>query len=96
MLAKGSFKDGEKEQWQAVMTMDMMSSDESGEEDGEEILIVHPIPWLSHTVTQFKLSLDQQIANAKTPQAKRQMKKRLIGSPSERGVIENLPPWALK
>ena len=95
---KGRFRDGERDldQWKAIMTSDLMSSDESGEEEGEEVLVVHPLPWLSHTVTRFKLSLDQQIASAKTPQAKRQMKKRLVGCTSVRGVPDNLPSWALK
>ena len=97
MVAKGRFRDGERdlEQWRAIMTLEIMSSDESGE-DEEEVLIVHPLPWLSHTVTQFKLSLDQQIASMKTPQAKRQMKKRLVGCPSQRCVPDSLPSWALK
>lgn len=98
MLAKGHFRDGERglEQWQAIMSMDLMSSDESGEEDGDEVLLVHPLPWLSETVVQFKASLDQQIVASKTPQAKRQMKKRLLGCSSNRGVVDNLPSWALK
>ena len=98
MLSKGNFVGGtrSKEQWQSILTVELMSSDESGEEDGEEVLIVHPIPWLSDSVAQFKHSLDQQILSAKKPQAKRQMKKRMLGCPSKRGIIDNLPTWATK
>ena len=78
------------------MTLELMSSDESGEEDGDEILVTHPIHWLSETVAQLKVSLDQQILSSKTAQARRQMKKRLVGCPSRRGIVDNLPPWAVK
>lgn len=98
MLSKAKFRAGERDmdQWKSIMTLDIMSSDESGEEDGEEFLLVHPLPWLSTAVTQFKLSLDDQIQSSKTPQAKRQMKKRLVGCDSTRGVVESLPSWVLK
>ena len=67
MLAKGKFRGDGKDldQWKAILTMDLMSSDESGEEDGEEVLVVHPLPWLSESVAHFKTSLDQQITNSK-------------------------------
>ena len=79
MLAKGHFKDGGKEQCQGIMTMEIMSSEESGQEEGEDVLIVHPLPWLSESVSKVKSSLDQQIVASKTPQSRRQTKKRLVG-----------------
>ena len=98
MLAKGKFSGGGKDlnQWKSILTMDLVSSDESDEENGEEVLIAHPLPWLSETVAHFKMSLDQQIANSKSPQARRQMKKRLIGGSSTRGALDDLPSWAVK
>ena len=97
MLEKGSFDGGrDMEQWKAILTIDLMSSDESADEEGEELLVTHPLPWLSDTVSQFKLSLDQQIMQSKTPQARRQMKKRMVGCPSKRSILENLPSWATK
>ena len=46
MLSKGNFRDGGrgKDQWQAIMTIELMSSDESGEEDGDEILVTIQSP----------------------------------------------------
>lgn len=98
MMAKGKFKEGERDMqvWKSLMTIEIMSSDESGEEEGEEILLVHALPWLSETVTQFKMSLDHEIISSRTPQARRQMKKRLTGCPSKRPVFGNLPTWAIK
>ena len=55
--------------------MEFMSSDETDTEDGKEILVVRPLPWLSEAVVQFKAILDQEITSTKNPQAKRQMKK---------------------
>ena len=33
--------------------MNLMSSDSSGEDDGEEVLVVHPLPWISADMTAF-------------------------------------------
>ena len=71
-----------------------MSSDESDTEDGEEILVVHPLPWLSEAVVQFKTTLDQEITSTKKPQARRQMKKRVLGNPSTRAIPDGVPRWA--
>lgn len=98
MLAKGEFRDGNRdiEQWKSVLKIEIISSDESEKEDDEEILVVHPLPWLSDTVSQFKTRLDQEIVNSKTPQAKRQMKRRVIGTSSTRNKPDNLPSWVTK
>ena len=42
-----------------------MSSEESGIEDGEEVNIVRPLPWLSPSVAQFKSLLNNEIAKEK-------------------------------
>ena len=33
--------------------MAIMSSDSSREDDGEDVLVVHPLPWLSADVSDF-------------------------------------------
>ena len=48
-----------------------MSSEESDIEDEKEVLIHHPIPWLSSTVQMFKKKLDEEVIKGKSPQAKR-------------------------
>lgn len=73
-----------------------MSSDSSGEEDGDEILVVHPIPWISAAMTAFKCKLDEQIKQGRSPQARRQMKRRAIGLSSTRPCPDDIPTWALK
>ena len=55
MAVKGNYKSkDEKEKWMSVMKLEVMSSDESGEDDGDEIIMVHPLPWLSAEVVAFK------------------------------------------
>ena len=54
----------------SVLKLETMSTDESDVEDGEEVLVVHPLPWISETVCDLKRALDQQIRMSKTPQAK--------------------------
>lgn len=95
MASKGTYaNDEEKERWYSIMKMEIMSSEESGEEDGDEVIILHPIPWLSAEITAFKQKLDAEIKKEKTPQARRQTKRRVIGSPSSRVCPNSVPAWA--
>ena len=96
MIGKGKYKNEEKEEWMKLMTIDLMSSEESGMDDHEEVIIVHPLPWLSEKIIQFKETLDLQAKKEKTPQAHRQMKQRVIGSPSRRPQKPGLPSWSVK
>jgi hypothetical protein len=48
-----------------------MSSDESGKDEDKEVIISHPLPWLSPAVQQFKKKLDDASLKDKSPQAKR-------------------------
>ena len=38
----------------SVFKLESMSTNESDVEDGEEVLVVHPLPWLSETVCELK------------------------------------------
>ena len=96
VFGKGSFNaDLDKEKWRSVLTLDLMSSDESGQEGEQEVIISHPLPWLSANVGQFMRKLDEVALKAKSPRAIRQMKGRLEGSPSQRPRPEekDLPTW---
>ena len=98
MAAKGSYRsEEEKDKWLSVMKVEVMSSDESDEDDGEEVIVVHPLPWLSAEVAAFKQQIDDEIKKEKSPQARRQMKRRIIGSPSTRprSTSHDFPSWAL-
>ena len=69
-----------------------MSSDESGVESGDEhIFINHPLPWRSSKVEKFFTTLDEAAYQGKSPQAKRQMKKRCMGEISSREKPDNIP-----
>lgn len=96
MASKGNYKTNEeKEEWMGVLKMTIMSSDSSGEDDGEDVLVVHPLPWLSADVSDFKCKLDEEIKKEKSPQARRQMKRRVVGSASSRPCPSDLPSWAI-
>ena len=97
MLDVGSFQADStaKEKWLPVLTMDFMSSDESATDEGKEVLVTRPLPWESVSVTQFKLSLDSAALEHKSPLAKRQMKTRKRGVPSDRPKpCGDYPVWA--
>jgi len=98
MAANGKYKtDEEREDWLWVIKVPLMSSDSSGEDDGEDVIVVHPLPWISADVTTFKKKLDEEILKEKSPQARRQMKRRVAGSFSTRLCPTNLdlPSWAV-
>ena len=61
-----------------------MSSDESGIDDDKEVIISHPLPWLSPAVQQFKKKLDDASFKDKSPQARRMIKERMVGNSSIR------------
>ena len=72
-----------------------MSSEESGNEDGEEVNIVMELPWRSSLVDEFFESLDSQLMSEKSAQAKRQTKRRVKGQNSLRPAPCDAPGWAL-
>ena len=92
--------DNSKEEWKNVLTLSCMSSDESGfDDDNNEILINHKLPWLSDRVQNFMMLLDQETTKSKSPQAKRQMKKRIDGLPSSRPMPADegiQPSWVFQ
>ena len=85
--------------WGKVLVPTMMSSEESGNEENEDILLVHPLVWRSGKVNQFFSLLDEKAMEGKSPQARRQMKKRVKGDVSARDppgpFSSSLPKWAL-
>ena len=88
-------KADDKKLWEKIMVPSIMSSEESGaEDDGEEVLFTHPLPWRAPKVDTFFDSLDQAAKQTKSPQALRQMKKRVMGSFSARELPDGLPKWA--
>ncbi len=75
-----------------------MSSEESDLDGEEEVLRVHSLPWSSETVTRMFHSLDDEASKLKTPQSKRQMKRRMLGTLSSRPqpIAGTIPNWALR
>ena len=83
--------------WDTIMTTAIMSSEESGYDEEEEVLFVHPLPWRSAKVDHFFSTLDKKGMETKSPQARRQMKKRVQGSVSVHNIPLDhcLPKWAI-
>ena len=92
-----SFADTEQlEKWRQVIKMEYMSSEESGIDDENEVIIVKSLPWRSVHVGQMFRRLDDKGLEEKSPQARRQTKKRVTGEISSRPKpVGDLPPWAV-
>ena len=73
-----------------------MSSEESDIDEDEEMLTLHPLPWRAQVDTLFH-KLDEVTIKAKSPQARRQMKRRVLGTVSGRSCPTNagIPSWSL-
>ena len=73
----------------SVMRPEVMSSAEISEDDGEEVIVVHQLPWLTKEV-------HDEIKKKQSPQA-RQTKHRVIGYTSTRSLPtdEHFSTWAL-
>lgn len=86
----------QRERWHQVLKIELMSSEESDQDDEtkEEFVAVKPLPWRSAEVNSLLLRLDQHIHEMKSPQARRQTKKRVEGDVSTRPLpTGNFPAW---
>lgn len=88
----------DREKWEKVMMLDVISSEDSGSDNGEEVLIVRPLPWHSDRVDHMISDLDKQSLSDKSPLAKRQMKRRVPGQHSQRpkstSSLDGVLQWA--
>lgn len=77
-----------REAWE-VMTLDMIFSENSGRDDGEEVLVAARVSYMFQEV-------DRQNLKDKSPQSRRQMKRRVLGENSDwPQFTSELPQWAL-
>ena len=76
-----------------VMKNEMMSSEESDLED-PDVMVIHPLTWRSEYVSKMFAQIDRYTEARKSPQARRQMKKRVTGHPSKQSCPSDIPSWA--
>ena len=90
-----SFSDPKKkDKWREVLHNKMMSSEESAVEGDLEVIQVKPLPWRSEEANDILRRLDDRILSDRSPQSRRQAKKRIRGEISSRNEpVEELPAW---
>ena len=94
MVERGTFDSPQqKEEWKEAMKVEMISSDESDVDNGDEVIVTKPLPWRSANVSQFFSKLDEECRHNKSPHARRQMKPRKCGLPSSRPKPQGFPDW---
>lgn len=92
MLKKLNLPDKEQEKWMKVLTPNFQSSEESDDDDDE----VKTLPWRSDRVSAKFKELDEKNEAKKTPQARRQRRRRVVGvHNSTRCVPPNAPKWSV-
>ena len=96
-LEKMTFTDSEElEKWRLVVKAEFMSSDESATDEDDEVIVVKQLPWRSVHVGQMFRHLDDKGLKEKSPQARRQMKRRVKGHISNcPRPIGDIPSWAV-
>lgn len=93
ILKNSKLTPDQRTKWLTVTKKEYMSSEESGEDD---TITVHPIPWQSDYVSKMFNKIDSFIVRKKSCQARRQMKERKIGTPSNRTPPgSDAPEWAI-
>jgi hypothetical protein len=90
-------RENDKLLWEKVLILGFMSSEESDLDDEEEVLSLRPLPWRAEKVDTLFRKLDDITLKAKSPQARRQMKRRVLGVESSRSSpsIAGIPSWAV-
>ena len=81
-----SYSEVDRMKWKKVLVTEMISSDESGSDDGQPVFIVRELPWRSDKVTSFFQRLDKMREERKSEQASQQTKNRI-----RNGVISTRP-----
>ena len=87
----------QRTKWLKVMSNEFMSSEESGN-DSDDDIILHPIPWRSKYVSKMFAKIDAYNNRSKSSQARRQKKNRIVGSSSSRPCPTadySVPDWAI-
>ena len=91
-----SFSVADRAKWKKVLATELISSDESGEDDGHPVYVVKKLPWRSEKVSHFFEQLDAFMLLALLEQASRQTKPRISkGLLSSRPVPRGFPSWAV-
>ena len=81
-----------RKKWLKVMVNEMMSSEESRDEDKVE---VHRLPWRTDYVNKMFHKIDSYPIARKSPQARRQMKETANGLLSTRVTPLGMPSWSV-
>ena len=86
-----------KEKFLPCLVPDLISSEESGEED-EGQFIVRPLPWRSEKVDNFFATLDHKHEKRQTVRSKKMSYGRKDGLPSDQPKPQDgtLPKWLFK
>ena len=87
------YNEKDREKWKKVLVADLISSDESGTDDGKSVFIVSELQWRSDKVNSFFKKLDDAYNSKKSEQAVRQTKKRICkDNPSRRPIQKTFRP----
>lgn len=83
--------------YRVILTLDFMSSEESGESDGEYYMLKRRIPWRTEAANGMFKGLDNKVAKKSSNRSKRMTLTRYMSEePSTRPVPTSYPPWAVK
>ena len=95
---KTSWSVQDRDKIRKVLTMDYMSSEDEGEEDGNDFFVVRHLPWESERLASIKKVLDTKWERSRSKRSRRQSLPRVVGNPSNRPIPANVSEdcaWAI-
>ena len=94
-FTKSKIKDCERKKWEKVFIPDMMSSEESDQENDHN-MVVRELPFRHERVTSYFHAIDEATYKTRSSQAVRQRKNRVLQGVSSRPIPSGVPKWSLK
>ena len=102
LLKTSALTEEEKKKWDAVMTVEMMSSEESDAGSGSDddgvtsMFIKHPLLWRNDKVSSLFKSLGHKVRKGQSKRSQQMTQERVVGLPSQRLRPTGVPNWAFK
>ena len=93
-MKTNSLSQAQKERWAPCVVAEMMSSEESDDENEE--FVVRPLPWRSDKVDSLYSSLDMKFNKKRSKKSAMMTIHRTKGLPSDRSRPSGVPDWSLK
>ena len=101
LMRTSALTEKEKKIWEAVMSTEMMSSEESdagsnSDNESSSALCKRPLPWRNEKVSSFFKSLDHKVTKGQSKRSQQITQNRTAVVVSQRPKPAGFPDWVFK